>query len=262
MRKSLSIFITAFIAMSLLLIGCQSTPSSEANSPQQETKKIRFATEAQFPPFEKVGPDGKLTGFDIDVIDAIAKEIGLDIEKKHMGWDAVFDSIDRGKADVAMAAITITEDRKKKYDFSDSYFDAKQLILLPKGSSISTLKELNGKKIGVMAGTTGEEVVKNAFGKTYSNLKGYDDTPGAIDDLQLKRLDAVVTDKAVAIDYLKKLGQDKFKTVEDSSLPIEQYGILVQKGNKELLNKMNEGLKKIRENGTYDKIYEKYFGKE
>ncbi|WP_240627345.1 basic amino acid ABC transporter substrate-binding protein [Thermoflavimicrobium daqui] len=260
MKRGLLLLVTVFMTISLVLVGCGSKANNNETS-SSSSKKIRVGTEAQFPPFEKMESDGKITGFDADIIAAVAKAAGMESDLKHMGWDAMFDGISRGKLDVAIAAITMTDERKQKFDFSEPYFDAKQWILLPKGSNVKTLKELNGKKIGVMAGTTGEEVVKNAFGKTYANLKGYDDVPGAVDDLQLKRLDAVVVDKAVAIDYLKKLGQDKFETVEDPSIKIEKYGILVKKGNKELLNKINEGLKKIRQDGTYDKIYEKYFGK-
>jgi polar amino acid transport system substrate-binding protein len=122
------------------------------------------------------------------------------------------------------------------------------------------LADLKGKKIGVQSATTGQFAVEKAFGKNYSGLKGYDDTPAAIDDLKLGRLDAVVADNGVVLEYVKKLGKDKFKVVEDSSFAPEHYGIIVKKGNKPLLDKINAGLKKIKEDGTYDKIYKEYFG--
>ncbi|SFI64874.1 basic amino acid ABC transporter substrate-binding protein [Thermoflavimicrobium dichotomicum] len=256
MKKGFSVLLTAFLVMVFVVTGC----GSKTDKAKKDTSSIQVGTNAEFPPFEKLEADGKITGFDAEILDAIAKATGMKAELKHMGFDAVFDGLDRGKLDAAIAAITITDERKNKYDFSEPYFEAKQWILVPKGSNIKSLKELNGKRIGVQSGTTGEEVVKAAFGKTYANLKGYDVVPAAVDDLQLKRLDAVVVDKAVAIDYLKKLGSDKFQTIEDPSLKTEYYGIAVKKGNKEVLNKINEGLKKIRQNGTYDKIYKKYFG--
>jgi polar amino acid transport system substrate-binding protein len=223
---------------------------------------LRVGTDAAYPPFEKQEGSGEITGFDIEVIQAIAEAEGMEVRVQHTGWDGLFEAVDSGKVDAGISAITITEDRQKKYDFSDPYFEAKQLILVPKDSDVSTLGDLKGKKIGVQSGTTGEIVVQKAFGKTYEGIRGYDDTPGAIDDLVIGRVDAVVADNGVVLDYMKKLPEGKFKTIEDNSFEPESYGIMVKKGNKEVLDKINSGLKKIKEDGTFDKIYEKYFGQE
>ncbi|SFS33495.1 basic amino acid ABC transporter substrate-binding protein [Marininema halotolerans] len=221
---------------------------------------LEIGTDAAYPPFEKQKGNGEITGFDVDIIKAIAKAEGLKVHVQHTGWDPLFEAVKRGKVDAGISAMTINPERQKKFDFSKPYFDAKQTILLPKSSKIKRLKELKGKKIGVQSGTTGEAVVQKTFGKTYQGLKGYEDTPGAIDDLYNGRVDAVVADDGVVKDYLKNRMKNQFQMVEDPSFEPEYYGIIVKKGNKELLDKINAGLKKIQSNGTYDEIYTQYFG--
>ncbi|SEM78513.1 basic amino acid ABC transporter substrate-binding protein [Lihuaxuella thermophila] len=258
MRKGIGILLSAVLFSSIILAGCAT--KKDGGEASKDTAVVKVGTDAAYPPFEKQEGTGEISGFDVDIMQAVAKAAGFKVEIRHTGWDPLFEGIDSGKVDAGISAITITEERKKKYDFSEPYFDAKQLILVPADSSVTSLKDLNGKKIGVQSATTGETVVQEAFGKTYPNLKGYDDTPAAIEDLKLGRVDAVVADNGVVLEYVKKLGKDKFKVVEDASFEPEYYGIIVKKGNKELLEKINAGLKKIREDGTYDKIYQKYFG--
>jgi glutamine transport system substrate-binding protein len=164
--------------------------------------------------------------------------------------------------DIGISSITIREDRKQKYDFSEPYFEANQLILVPENSPVTKLADLKGKKIGVQAATTGELVVQKAFGNTYEGLKGYDDMPSAIDDFYNGRVDAVVGDDGMIKYYVKKFKDKKFKMIKDDSFEKEYYGIIVKKGNTELLNKINAGLKTIKENGKLQEIYNRYFGNE
>lgn len=263
MRNWTSFIISVFAILSLILTGCGTANTEEAGGAKEEGKESKvflIGTDAAYPPFEKQEGTGEITGFDVDILNAVAKAAGIEVKLQHTGWDPLFEGIDSGKVDGGISAITITEERKLKYDFTDPYFDAKQLILVPADSKVTTLQELKGKIIGVQSATTGEIVVQETFGKTYPHLKGYDDTPAAIEDLTLGRLDAVVADNGVVLEYVKKLGEGKFKVVEDPSFQPEQYGMIVKKGNTELLNKLNEGLKKIREDGTYEKIYNQYFG--
>lgn len=216
-------------------------------------------TDAAYPPFEKMEAD-KITGFDIEVIQAVADAAGIKIEVKNTGWDPLFDGIDKGNVDMGISAVTITDERKQKYDFSEPYFEANQLILLPEDSTVTKLADLKGKKIGVQSATTGEQVVKKTFGDTYEGIKGYDDTPSAVDDFFIGRVDAVVADNAVLQDYAKKIKDKKFKLVKDDSFEVEHYGIIVKKGNTELLDKINQGMKTIKENGKLKEINDKYFG--
>jgi polar amino acid transport system substrate-binding protein len=250
--RKLSIIVTVLLLSVSIMAGCASKSGAK-------DKVVMVGTDAQYPPFEKMMGNREIVGFDVDIMNAIAKEEGFSVKMVNTGWDPLFEGINRGKVDAGISAITITTDRQKQYDFSDPYFEAKQLILVPTNSTVTSLKDLKGKKIGVQTATTGEAVVQAAFGKTYSGIKGYDDTPAAIDDLKLGRLDAVVADNGVVLEYAKKMGKSKFKVIEDPSFKPEYYGIIVKKGNKELLKKLNDGLKKIKDNGTYDKIFKKYF---
>lgn len=251
-KKSLLVFIgILFIISSIVLVGCNSEKSEDA-------KTYIIGTDAAYPPFEKQAAD-KIVGFDIDIINAIAEKTGIKIEVKHTGWDPLFEGIDTGTVDAGISAITITDVRKETYDFSDPYFEATQLIMVAKDSNVASLQDLAGLKIGVQGATTGHIVVQEAFGKTYAGIKAYEDTPMAVDDLLLGRVDAVVADNAVLQEYLKVLNNDDFKLIKDSSFEIESYGMMVKKGNTEILAKLNEGLKKIKEDGTYDKIFQQYF---
>lgn len=253
---------TMFIVGLFALTACGgSEEPGSAAEPSEAKKEWLVSTEAGFPPFESQQGE-EIVGFDIDMIKAIGEVNGVDVKVQHMGWDPMFDAIDRGKVDVAVAAITIREDRQQMYDFSEPYFEAKQLILVPKDSPVSKLDDLAGKSIGVQSATSGEKVVQDKFGLTYEGLKGYEDVPSAVDDLTNGRVDAVIADNAVVLEYLKKVGELGFKIVDDSSFPAEHYGIMVKKGNTELLNQINEGLKTIKENGKYEEIYSKYFSQQ
>lgn len=248
------------VSVGLLLTACGGGQSSGGATSGGGEKVYQVGTDAAYPPFEKMEAD-KITGFDIEVIQAIADAAGIKIEVKNTGWDPLFDGIDKGTVDIGISAITITDERKQKYDFSEPYFEANQLILLPEDSPITKLEELKGKKIGVQSATTGEQVVKKAFGDTYEGLKGYVDTPSAVDDFFNGRVDAVVADNAVLQDYAKKVTDKKYKLVKDDSFEVENYGIMVKKGNTDVLNKVNQGLKTIKENGKLQEIHDKYFGK-
>jgi len=255
--------------LSLVLAGCgsgsqpaqggQSSGGSQPAAGGGAEKVYQVGTDAAYPPFEKMEAD-KITGFDIEVIQAVADAAGIKIEVKNTGWDPLFDGIDKGNVDIGISAITITDDRKQKYDFSEPYFEAHQLILLPEDTTVTKLADLQGKKIGVQSATTGETVVKKAFGDTYEGIKGYEDTPSAVDDFFNGRVEAVVADNAVLQDYAKKITDKKYKLLKDESFETENYGIMVKKGNTELIAKINQGLKTIKDNGKLKEIHTKYFG--
>ncbi|OEF99493.1 amino acid ABC transporter substrate-binding protein [Vulcanibacillus modesticaldus] len=259
MGKGLKIGLLALILIgtSFVLIACGNQNLSVEKVDDGEQIYI-LGTDATYPPFENL-EDGEIVGFDIDIVKAVAEEAGIKIEVKNTGWDPLFEGINREQIDAGIAAITITEKRKQSYDFTSPYFEASQLIIVPNDSDVNSLKDLEGKKIGVQTATTGDFIVQEAFGKTYQGLKGYDDILAALDDLQLGRIDAVVADNVVLLEYLKVLKNDSFKLVSDDSFEKEYYGIIVKKGNDELLEKLNEGLSKIKDNGKYDEIYRKYF---
>lgn len=261
MLKIKKMILSALCVMTILpLAACGgSEQAASGESEQAEQKQVwTIGTNAEYPPFE-YQEGGEIVGFDIDIIKAIGEAQGVEVKVEHMGWDPMFDAIDKGKADVAVGAITIRDDRKELYDFSDPYFEAKQLILVKEGSDITSLDSLEGKKIGVQSATTGEKVLQEKFGVTYEGIKGYEDTPSAVDDLLNGRLDAVVADNAVVMEFIKKLGGEGLKMVDDPAFAAEYYGIMVKKGNAEVLAQINEGFTKIKESGKYDEIFAKYF---
>lgn len=249
------------VGVGVLLAGCGSGAQQSSGSGGGLGDKVYVVgTDAAYPPFQVLEADSKITGHDIDVMNAIAEAGGFKIEWKNTGWDPLFDGLDKGTVDIGISSITITDDRKKKYDFSDYYFEANQLILVAEDSPVTKLADLKGKKIGVQAATTGEEVVKKAFGDTYEGLKGYDDMPSSVDDFFNGRVDAVVGDNGVIAFYAMKNPGKKFKLIKDDTFEKEYYGVMVKKGNAEILTKINDGLKKIKENGKLQEIYNQYFG--
>ena len=145
-------------------------------------------------------------------------------------------------------------------DFSAPYFDAQQLIAVKGNSKITRFDELKKLKVGVQTGTTGDEAVTKLQGKNSSNIKRFESTPLALQELQAGGVDAVVADNGVVVHYVANNIASAFKTVSDATFAPEQYGIAVKKGNAELLGKLNQGLAAIRANGAYDKIYTQYFG--
>lgn len=250
------------VGVGLLVSACGSGGNQAASGGGTSEKVYVVGTDAAYPPFQMLEADGKITGHDIDVMNAVAEAAGFKIEWKNTGWDPLFDGLDRGTVDIGISSITITEKRKEKYDFSEPYFVANQLILVAEDSPVNTLADLKGKKIGVQGATTGGEVVKKAFGDTYEGLKEYDDMPSAVDDFFNGRVDAVVGDNGVIQYYVKKIENKKFKLIKDDSFEVENYGIMVKKGNSEIMGKINEGLKKIKENGKLEEIRKQYFGDE
>lgn len=254
MKKGIIIFM-AIIIVAVGLVGCSSNQTASSGE-----NVYKVGLDATYPPFENLSGD-KVEGFDIDIIKAVAEEAGIKINIKNTGWDPLFNGLDNGTVDIGISAITITDKRKETYDFSDPYFEANQLIMVLGDSSVKTLKDLEGQKIGVQSATTGDFVVQDTFGKTYKGLKGYEDIPTAVDDLLLGRIQAVVADNVVLQEYALKLKDKDIKLIKDPSFEVENYGITVKKGNTELLTKLNDGLKKIKENGTYQQIYSKYFAK-
>ncbi|RKD21856.1 hypothetical protein BEP19_14725 [Ammoniphilus oxalaticus] len=230
---------------------------------QPDAKEVlTVGTEAGYPPFEMI-EGGEIVGFDIDIIKAIAEESDFAVDVQHLGWEGTLEGVEKGKVDLAIAAISKDSEREKRFDFSDSYFEAIQMILVREDSTVTSFTELEGKNIGVQGGTTADGSVQEKFGKTYQGLKAYEDIPSAIDDLLNGRLDAIVADDFVIKEFIKKMGDQGLKPVEDpQAFSPEFFGVIAQKGNSELLTKINDGLKKIQENGKYDEIYKKYFPEE
>jgi polar amino acid transport system substrate-binding protein len=217
-------------------------------------------TDAAYAPFESQNERGEIVGFDIDIVGAIAKKAGIEVKFVNTPWEGIFNALAQGDRDLLVSSITITDERKQTMDFTDSYFDANQLIAVKADSKVARFDDLKALKVGVQTGTTGDEAVAKLQGKSSTNIKRFESTPLALKELEAGGIDAVVADNGVVINYVANNAASKFRTVNDPAFVPEQYGIAVRKGNAELLAKVNQGLAAIRADGTYDRIHAKYLG--
>ncbi len=223
-------------------------------------KVYTVATHAVFAPFESVGTNGKIEGFDIDVMDAIAAKSSLQIKYKDTPWEGIFNSLNSGEADIVASGVTITDVRKQSMDFSEPYFEANQLIAVKPDSTAASFNDVKGKTIGVLNASTGEEIVAKLIGKDNANIKRYESTAMSLQELAAGGVNSVVGDNGVVKHFIAHNPNVKLKLVEDKTFEPEYYGFVVKKGNTELQGKINAGLKAIKADGTYDKIYAKWFG--
>ncbi|PLS02180.1 basic amino acid ABC transporter substrate-binding protein [Neobacillus cucumis] len=250
--------VTTLMVVGLLLLLSACGTSKTGGS---EKKTLRVVTDAAYAPFE-YQQKGKIVGFDVDFVNAVAKEAGYNVNIEHVGWDPIFVEIEKKTADFAVSAITITPERQESYDFTVPYFLSRNEILVPKGSTIKSAKDLEGKKIAVQNGTTGQEVVEKLFGKNNPNLKKFENNNLAILELKNGGVDAVVADNSVVETYVKNNPKDNFEFIEDDgAFENEFYGLLLPKGSK-LKGDLDKAVKAVIDNGTYAKIYKKWFGVE
>ncbi|MDI3481906.1 MAG: arginine/lysine/histidine transporter system substrate-binding protein [Tepidanaerobacteraceae bacterium] len=241
----------------------QSDATSQNSGEEDIVQKIKssgklvIATSADYPPYEFhdiSGGKDEIVGFDIDIAKAIAKELGVELEIKDMAFDGVLPALLSKKVDLAIAAFTITEERKKSVNFSDPYLDGGQQIVTYKGSSIKGKEDLKGKTIGVQLGTTGEAEAKKIEG---AKLKQFDRVDAVMLDLMNKRIDAAIVGKVVADAYIK-LNPDKYELAGDK-LNSEQNGIPIRKEDTKLLEVVNKVLKDLKDSGEYEKLVQKWF---
>jgi len=217
-------------------------------------------TDAAYAPFESQNEKGEIVGMTIDMLSTVASKAGVEIKFVNTPWEGIFNSLQQGDRDILASSITITDERKQTMDFTNPYFDAYQLIAVKASSKVAKFDDLKKLKVGVQTGTTGDEVVTKQQGKNSTNIKRFESTPLALKELEAGGVDAVVADNGVVINYVTNNPGAKFKTVSDKAFAPEQYGFAVKKGNAELLEKLNKGLADIKADGSYDKIYAKYFG--
>lgn len=217
-------------------------------------EKLVVGTNAEFAPFESIGDDGKFVGFDMDLIDAIMKDAGLEYEIISIEFDALTSALASGQIDVAISAMTINDERKAYVLFSEPYFDASQKLVVVEGSPITQASELKeGMKVGVQMGTTGDVY---ATDNLPVEVVRFNKVLDAILDMKNGRLDAVLTDAAPSEYYAQAAGG---LVVLPEELSEEKYGIVVKLDNTELMDKINASLAKLKEDGTYEAIHKMHF---
>lgn len=244
--------------------GSESTGSTAGTAAETSVDKIKadgyvtMATNAEFEPFEfKDGNEFK--GIDVEIANKIAEKLGVKLEIHDIAFDTTIAELQSGKANFVAAGMTADEDRKKNVDFSETYFNASQAIIVANDSSITKPADLSGKKVGVQQGTTGDKYCTNEDGTNEVSgieVQRYNKGVDAVTDLISGRVDAVVIDNFPASRFVEK-NSDKIKKL-DEALTIEEYAIAVPKGDKEMLSVINEVLAELKDSGELDKLVDKY----
>ena len=217
-----------------------------------EAGKLTMATNAAFPPYEMTTDAGEFEGIDIETAQAIADKLGLELQIDDMDFDAALLSVQQGKADIVMAGVTVTDERKAVMDFSDSYATGIQSIIVPEGSDIASPDDLAGKKIGTQRGTTGYIYCTDNFGE--DAVVAYDSGLTAVQALNNGQVDAVVIDNAPAKEYVA--ANPGLKVLE-TSYAEEDYAIGMAKGSS-LEDVVNAALEELKADGTLQSIVDKY----
>lgn len=255
-RISAILALFALFAGATVFAACSSDSSSggSVDSELIQSGTLTVGSDIPFPPFEfGRAPDYK--GFDIDIVREIAKDMGLKLKIQDTGFDTIFTDVAQGKFDMVASASTITPERQQTVNFSDPYYEAEQALLVPPDSDISTVEDLSGKIVGAQDGTTGEAYANDETDA--SEVRGFPNGPAAIDAVKAGQVDATIIDQPVAQDALDK-GQTGFDIA--TLIPTgELYGFAFAKKNTALLDKVNEIVQKMKEDGRLDAVYQKYF---
>jgi polar amino acid transport system substrate-binding protein len=214
-----------------------------------------MGTNAEFPPFEYRNDKGEVDGFDAAMAKEIAKELGVELKIEDMAFDSLLNALASGKIDFVAAGMSVTEERLENADFSEAYYTASQKIIVKKDNdTIKGKADLEGKKIGVQEGTTGDLEASKINNVQVSRFKkGID----AVMDLKNGKIDAVVIDASPAEVFVSK--NDDLKILEED-LTEEEYAIAVRKGDKELLDVINKVIKNLKDSGKYDELVTQYIG--
>ena len=221
--------------------------------------KLTMSTNASFPPYEMVADDGSFEGIDVEVAGAIAEKLGLELQVDDMGFDAALQAAQTGKSDMVMAGVTVTEERQAVMDFSNSYANGVQVVIVKEDSPIQTVDDLaNANMIGCQMGTTGyiycsDTPENGGFGEDH--VTPYDDGAAAVQALMNGQIDAVVIDNMPAQEYV---AANPGLKILDGEFTNEDYAIGVAKGNTALLDAINGALEELTADGTIQSIVDKY----
>ena len=223
-----------------------------------EDGKLIMSTNAAFPPYEMTTDDGGFEGIDVEMATEIANRLGLELQIDDMDFDYALQAVQQGKSDIAMAGITVNKDRLVNMDFSNTYANGVQVVIVPEDSDIATVDDLQGKMIGVQRGTTGDSYCSAApeeggFGEDH--VTQYDNGMTAVQALINGQVDAVVIDNAPAEELVKA---NQGLKILDTAYTDEDYAIAVAKGNTQLLDAINSILAEMEADGTTQAIIDKY----
>lgn len=278
MKKILSVLLAAGMVFSVTACGASSestastetgtTENASAETASAETAAGEFttvtdgvltmSTNAAFPPYEMTNDSGDFEGIDVEIAGAIADKLGLELQIDDMDFDAALLAVQQGKSDMVMAGVTVTDERKAVMNFTDSYANGIQSVIVPEDSDIASIDDMKGKLIGTQAGTTGyiycsDTPENGGFGE--DNVIAYDNGITAVQALMNGQVDCVVIDNAPAQEFVKANPGLK---ILDTEYANEDYAIGVNKDNTALLDAINGALAELKADGTVDSIVAKY----
>jgi polar amino acid transport system substrate-binding protein len=245
----------AVLALALLAAGCGGGGDDEGGGGDEGEAKatLTVGSDIPYPPFEE-GKAPNFKGFDIELMEAVAENTGREAEFQDTSFDTIFRDLAQGKFEAVASATTITDEREETVDFTNPYYRSEQAILVKDGEPIASVEDLKGKTVGVQQGTTGQEFSEEKA--EAGEVRPYPQGPDAVAALQSGTVDAVVIDIPVA----EKAVEAESGIEISAAIPTEEeYGFVVAQGDTELLEELNEGLEQAKEDGTYTKIYEKWF---
>ena len=250
-KKMLVLCLAALMAMMALVAGCGSDKKTDE-------KVLKVGTNADFAPFEFQDENGKeYQGFDMDLIRAVGQEMGYKVQISNVNFDALIPALEAGNIDVCVSGMTINDERKQKVLFSDPYYKSGLSIVIDASNNdIKGFKDLKGKKVAVQIGTTSAAEVKKIEGV---DVKEFNSSADTFMELKAKGVDAVVNDRPVNDYFIVQTKTEGVKALPEL-LTAEDYGIAISKKNENLQAEVNKALKKLHENGEYDKIFAKWFG--
>lgn len=243
MKKIISIVLLLSLAMTCLFA---------CSNASKNSNKLIMATNAEFPPYE-YKENNEFVGIDVEIAKYICEKAGKELEVLDIAFDSIIPSVNSGKADMGLAGMTVTEDRKKNVDFSDTYMTAVQAVIVTENSPILSIDDLNGKIIGVQTGTTGDMYCTDDYGD--SNIRRYNKIADGVQALKSATIDCCVVDDEVAKNLI---AQNSGLKLLDTPYAEEEYAIAVKKGNTEMLNLINEALSEMKTNGRLAEIKSKF----
>ena len=254
MKKVISLILAALLALTAISVfaACSGNTDAPESKTPTEKKKLVMATNATFPPYEFV-EDGKVVGIDAEIAEKIAEKIGMELEIKNVEFNTILAGVEAKTFDIGLAGITVKPDRLKQVNFTTSYAKGVQVIIVKADSTIASPDDLKDKKIGVQISTTGDIYATEDYGADH--VSQFKNGPEAVQALLAGSVDAVIIDNEPAKSYVK---QNEGLKILDTTYADEDYAIAVNKENTELLQKINDALKALTDDGTVKKIIDKY----
>lgn len=258
--KRIVTLLVAMVLVAAVFSGCGNEASSPGSGKAAGKPVLKVGMDASYPPFgSQDSATNDYVGFDVDIIKAIGEAEGFDVDISNRAFDGLIPALQSKDIDVAINDITITEERRQNVDFTDRYYIAGLgVVVKADNDTIKTAQDLEGKKLGVSIGSTGEEAARKIPG---ADVRVYNAINEAFLEVQVGSVDAVINDIPTNEYYVSHADSKNVRAVE-VALTKEDLGIAVLKGNEELLRKLNDGLATIKKNGKFSEIYRKWFGKE